>query len=1078
MQLRRRGMWRTVQRGPSRLLAARGLTASALASILVAAFAAGCSEEAEPVAPPPVTPVDADNPDRQVLIDFYSATGGAGWEEDRNWNSPNAIGTWYGVDTNAEGSVVELVLDDNNLTGTLPAGLGSLAELRRLVLDGNSLTGRIPPDLGNLGRLTILNLRGNSLAGSIPAQLGALASLDTLDLFGNDLSGPIPPSLGDLGSLIRLTLGWNELTGTLPAELGRLDNAIYMNFSLNQLTGTIPPELGDLESIQLLSVSRNNLTGTIPAELGDLATLDSLFLYRNQLSGEIPAALGQLSRLNLLWIHENNLTGAIPDAFAALTELEVVRAYENRLSGEIPSFLGGFPLTHLLLHDNDFSGRLPREIGRIGTLAYLTLNDNERLSGLLPRGLMDLEYLEMLRFADTGLCPQVDDEFQEWLQAVPSRTGEACDPSRLERFALAEFHELTGGESWDDRSAWGSDADVGSWYGVGAEAGRVVGLSLADNGLAGPLAPEIGNLGELMVVDLSGNELAGAFPSAIASLSELTELRVGGNAGLEGALPFGLRRLERLEALEYEDTGLCASPSANFQAWLASIPETAGAICDNPEQVTVSLATVYLTQSVQTLSGSVRLVANRDALLRAFVTAEEPRGFFEPEVVAVFAGPGGDEVHRVVMTRDANQIPAEADEGDLKLSYNAVVPAEVVTPGVRMVVEVDPEGDLPLAAESRTRFPEEGSDSLEVVAVPPMRLTLVPVVEAAQPDTSVLAWTRGVNRDSPHLGLLRHAFPFSEFNVFPHAVYTTSLDLTTEDGQHGLLNEMDALRTSEGGTGYYYGVAASVNGFVRGWGRLPGWVGIGQASATTLAHEVGHNLNLRHAPCGNPANVEPTFPYRDGSIGVWGYDFRNGNTVSPDRSKDIMTYCTTRFRPWLSDFYFEKVIDYRANLAGDAAGAGGAAAQPPGEMLVLWGGVLGGEMRLDPPFSMRTTARLPEVSGPYRILASGADGRTLFSLVFAPGEDEFGGKHFFFAVPIEPGWAGSLERITLVGPEGVVVIDGEDDRAITVVTERGSGRLRAILRDWEGPLPAALASDPGVAAETTRGLGEAVRLRR
>ena len=81
-------------------------------------------------------------------------------------------------------------------------------------------------------------------------------------------------------------------------------------------------------------------------------------------------------------------------------------------------------------------------------------------------------------------------------------------------------------------------------------------------------------------------------------------------------------------------------------------------------------------------------------------------------------------------------------------------------------------------------------------------------------------------------------------------------------------------------------------------------------------------------------------------------------------------------------------------------------------------------------------------------------------------------------MPIEAGWAESLDRIALVGPEGVVVIDGEDDRAITVVTERGSGRLRAILRDWEGPLPAALASDPGVAAETTRGFGEAVRLRR
>ena len=1066
MQLRRRNIRTAIQRGPSRLLA----------SILIAAFAAGCSDDAEPVAPPPVVPPDADNPDRQVLIDLYNATGGAGWESSGNWNTPSRIGNWYGVETDAAGFVTELSLENNNLTGTLPAQLGNLAELRRLVLNGNDLSGPIPRELGNLGKLTMLNLRANSLAGSIPSELGALAVLDTLDLFDNDLSGSIPPALGDLTSLQRLTVGWNELTGTLPAELGRLDNATYMNFSLNQLTGAIPPELGDLESIELLSVSRNNLTGTIPDELGDLATLERLYLYRNRLSGGIPAALGRLSRLDLLWIHENELTGPIPDTFAGLTALAVLRAYENRLSGEIPSFLGGFPLTDLLLHENDFSGRLPAGIGGIGTLEQLTLHENEQLAGLLPRSLLDLEYLATLTFHDTGLCPQVDDDFQEWLQTVPNRTGEACGPARLERLALAEFHEMTGGESWEDRSGWGSNADVANWYGVGTGDGRVVELSLADNGLAGPLAPEVGNLRALRVVDLSGNELSGTFPRAIAGLLELAELRVGRNAGLEGALPFGLRRLEHLRALDYGDTGLCASPSANFQAWLATIPETAGAICDNPDQVTVSLATVYLTQSVQTRSRSVRLVANRDALLRAFVTAEEPRGFFEPEVVAVFTGPFGNEVHRVVMTRDANRIPAEADEGDLRLSYNAVIPAEIVVPGVRMVVEVDPEGTLPLASESRTRFPDAGSDSLDVVRVPPLRLTVIPVVEAEEPDTSVVAWTRGMDRDSPELGLLRHAFPFGELNVFPHDVYVTSLDLTTESGQHGLLNELDALRTSEGGTGHYYGVAASVNGFVRGWGRLPGWVGMGQPSPTTLAHEVGHNLSLRHAPCGGPENVDPAFPYRDGSIGQWGYDFRNGSVVSPDRTKDIMTYCTSR--PWLSDFYFEKVIDYRAGIAGDVSPALVAGAQPPGDMLVLWGGVLGGELRLDPPFSMRTTARLPDEPGPYRILGSGSDGRSLFSLDFTPGEDGHGNGHFFFAIPIEPGWAETLERITLVGAEGVVAIDGDDERALTVVTERGTGRIRAILRDWEAPLPAALGARNAFEVTTTRALRDAVDIGR
>lgn len=1042
---------------------------------LCAIVLAGCSEDMDPVGPPPITPVDADNPDRQVLITLYNATGGTGWSQNRNWNGPGSIGTWYGVETNSAGFVTELELDDNNLTGALPAQLGDLAHLERLVLDGNGISGRIPPELGNLGNLTMLNLRGNSLEGSIPSELGALVRLDTLDLFNAGLSGTIPSSLGNLGSVQRFTVGWNQLSGPIPAELGQLDNATYMNFSRNELTGTIPPELGDLESIELISVSRNNLTGVIPTELGELATLESLYLYDNQLTGGIPPALGQLSRLNLLWIHQNDLTGPIPDEFANLAAMERLSAYENELSGAIPSFVGDFPLAYLLLHENAFSGGLPARIGEVGTLERLTLSGNPELTGLLPRSLLDLEYLEDLTFEDTGLCPQIDVEFQEWLQAVPGVSGTGCDPGEVERLALAEFHELTGGTSWENRGGWVGETDVGGWYGVTSEGGRVVELSLPDNGLSGPLPSELANLGELRVADLSGNDLSGAFPSAVAGLTALEELRVGRNPGLEGALPFGLRRLDRLRVLDFDGSGLCASPSANFQAWFAAIAETAGATCDNPDQVTVSLSMVYLTQSVQSRSRGVRLVANRDALLRAFVTAEEPRGYFEPEVVAVFTGPIGNEVHRVTMTRDDNRIPAEVDEGDTGFSYNAVIPGEVVIPGLRMSVEVDPDGELPLTEDSRTRFPDEGSDSLKVVRVLPMQLTLVPVLEEAAPDTSILAWVRGVSADSPQVGLLKHSFPFSEFSVSPHEAYYTSLDITTTAGQMALFGELEALRSAEGGSGYYYGVAARL-GSVGGRGQLPGWVSIGVRSPTTLAHEVGHNLSLRHAPCGGPEGIDPAFPYRDGSIGVWGYDFRNGSTVPPDRSRDIMTYCRTL--PWISDYHFEKVIDHRASVQGDMVSAGSATANAPSDVLVLWGGVVGDELRLEPVYSMRAGSRLPEAPGPYRIRGIGADGRMLFSLDFSPAEDGYGEKHFFFTVPMELQWEGSLERIVLTGPEGLVAVDRNDERAITVVTERGTGRIRAILRDWDGGLPAALGGVEGLEITTTRGLVDAVRLRR
>ena len=607
-----------------------------------------------------------------------------------------------------------------------------------------------------------------------------------------------------------------------------------------------------------------------------------------------PSRWANLRQLEILWIHENGLSGALPGFLANLTELQSLRVANNRLSGA-----------------------LPRDLHQLQDLIVMELQGNRDLTGLLPRPMLDLELLRWLKYGETGLCAQIDDDFQAWLGTIPEVDGTNCDVGQVERLALTSVHDLTDGPSWANRTAWATEAPLGDWHGVATEGGRVVQVALPGNGLSGPLPGEIVNLSQLTTVDLTGNDLSGAVPGAIGMLSELAELRVGRNAGLEGALPFDLRRLTRLRVLLHDDTGLCASPSPDFQAWYTAVEQRAGAICDNPDQVTVSLPMVYLTQSVQTPSGSVRLVANRHALVRAFVTAEEPRGFFEPEVVAVFTRPGRGEVHRATMSRDANQIPSSADEGDLELSYNAVIPAEIIVPGVELVVEVDPEGTLPLTAESETRFPREGYHSLNVVEVPPMHLTLVPVMEAEEPDTSVLGWVRDVSAESPKVGLLKHAFPFADFSVSPHEPYFTSLDLTTHSGQHELVNELDALRASEGGTDHYYGVAASVNGYVRGVASMSGWVSMGEASSTTLAHEVGHHFSLQHAPCGNPDGVNRAFPYRDGNIGVWGYDFRDGSVVPPDHATDIMTYCYTL--PWISDFHFE-----RGNRPSGTVGGAGA----------------------------------------------------------------------------------------------------------------------------------------------------------
>ena len=122
------------------------------------------------------TPDQTDLSDRAILMIFYRATGGGtDWTGD-NWGSDQPIGTWQGVNTNAQGRVTQLSLSDTRLRGSIPAELGQLTYLKSLYLYKNYLKGSIPAELGNLTNLTSLILGENNLSGSIPVELGNLLS--------------------------------------------------------------------------------------------------------------------------------------------------------------------------------------------------------------------------------------------------------------------------------------------------------------------------------------------------------------------------------------------------------------------------------------------------------------------------------------------------------------------------------------------------------------------------------------------------------------------------------------------------------------------------------------------------------------------------------------------------------------------------------------------------------------------------------------------------------------------------------------------------------------------------------------
>ena len=262
-----------------------------------------------------------------------------------------------------------LVLYNNQLTGEIPAELGSLANLQQLSLANlqgleNQLTGEIPTELGNLANLERLYLSENQLTGCIPYGLrhvvdndfdelglpfcadddtvscaagGAVpdaaknpeleADCDTLLTARDTLAGtaslnwaadtPITQwdgvTVGGTPKRVRgLSLEHGGLTGEIPTELGSLANLERLVLYNNQLTGEIPAELGSLANLELLSLWGNQLTGEIPKELGSLANLLGLDLSGNQLTGGIPTELGSLANLLGLFLSENQLTGCTP----------------------------------------------------------------------------------------------------------------------------------------------------------------------------------------------------------------------------------------------------------------------------------------------------------------------------------------------------------------------------------------------------------------------------------------------------------------------------------------------------------------------------------------------------------------------------------------------------------------------------------------------------------------------------------------------------------------------------------------------------------------------------------------------
>ncbi len=132
------------------------------------------------------------------------------------------------------------------------------------------------------------------------------------------------------------------------------------------------------------------------------------------------------------------------------------------------------------------------------------------------------------------------------------------------RDALVALYNATDGPNWKNNENWLTDAPVGEWFGVSTDSqGAVTGLDLTDNGLAGELPPQLGNLVDLQRLRLNYNELTGSIPTELGALSDLADLYLAGNR-LTGPIPLVLAKLPSLSRLWLDYNELTGSIPPEF----------------------------------------------------------------------------------------------------------------------------------------------------------------------------------------------------------------------------------------------------------------------------------------------------------------------------------------------------------------------------------------------------------------------------------------------------------------------------------------------------------------------------------
>lgn len=509
-----------------------------------------------------------------------------------------------------------------------------------------------------------------------------------------------------------------------------------------------------------------------------------------------------------------------------------------------------------------------------------------------------------------------------------------------------------------------------------------------------------------------------------------------------------------------------------------------------PVQIDLAATGMEVTQAIQDLNNSVRLVARKRTFVRFHVRSAMSGA--KPATARLTVTQGTKSIVLTPINGTAGKvlIPADPARSAVGQSFLFELPYDYLT------------GTVSLHAEAKTL-----AGMTDVNAGNNHFLTMVNFETA--PALTVVVWRviykfDGATYYTPATHLLkmldwlRRAYPTHKINYYMRDINVGTLQRKRViDPDSGLeswkmtsptchtINSMlqqqwnfDHMTGLISGSTRYYAMVDDTHAFMRGCAPRPGKVGSGPTGTDSQGwdfdgtygdwyggHELGHTFGRGHANFCD-ATGGPSYPYLFGWIspmvlgpnaiygfdrGAWGVPGSSWTVYQPTWS-DMMSYCNYI---WISDFTYEALL----NWFQDKSRAAGMETAAPDmttatDRLLVSGSIdpATGTVELAPLYVIPDAPALePSTPGPYAIVLRGAGGESA-RYPFTPAEMDGGpllqannerDVKLLSIDELVPYVAGTT-RVDIEGPGGVVlktITAGAAPPTVTLLTPNGGGTV-------------------------------------